>query len=191
MRKIARGNDRSSRTRASFGDKAKEKQVNRDVTRFTQIRGELDGLVQTQMESLRSDFGAQITEVETATTNLEASTRQQIDIGAAATERTNEHVNHEIAEMNITLDQVNLRLANMEVELANLSPSVTQYRTENIQTMQNLTVIRANITDLRQADEQRRQELRALREEQTVEVETRRRAEATLSTRMDSFGLSW
>jgi hypothetical protein len=93
--------------------------------------------------------------------------------------------------MNITLDQVNLRLANMEVELANLSPSVTQYRTENIQTMQNLTVIRANITDLRQADEQRRQELRALREEQTVEVETRRRAEATLSTRMDSFGLSW
>ena len=95
--------------------------------------------------------------------------------------------------MNAKLDNVNLRLTTMEAQLADLSPAVTQYRTEGIQAMQNLTVmtggIRASITDLRQADEQRRQELRAFREEQTVEAEAHRRAETTLSTRMDSFGL--
>jgi chromosome segregation ATPase len=97
------------------------------------------------MESLRSDFGAQITEVETATTNLEASTRQQIDIGAEATERTNEHVNHEIIEMNTKLDSVDLRLTTMEAQLADLSPTVTQYRTEGILAMLNLAVMTGGI----------------------------------------------
>ena len=96
--------------------------------------------------------------------------------------------------MNAKLDNVNLRLSNMEAQLADLTPTVAQYRTEGIQALQNLTIstwgIRASITDLRQADEQRRQEFRAFRDEQTVEAEARRRAEATLSTRMDSFGPS-
>ena len=175
-----------------------KKHKSADVTtivdsRFTQIRGELDGLVQQQMESLKADFGARLTDIEHEAANLKTSTTQQIDIGERAAERTNEHVNNEIIEMNRKLDGVNLRLSNMEAQLTELSPAVNQYRTEGVQAMQNLTtltgVIRTNITDLRQADDQRRHELRALRDEHTAETEARRLAEANLSTRIDSFGL--
>ena len=163
-------------------------------TRFSQMRSDLDGLVQARMESLDSDISTRITAMETTANSFETSTRQQIDLGTAATERTTEHVNNEITEMNAKLDNVNLRLSNMKAQLADLTPTVAQYRTEGIQALQNLTIstggIRASITDLRQADEQRRQEFRAFRDEQTVEAEARRRAEATLSTRMDSFGPS-
>jgi hypothetical protein len=158
-------------------------------TRFTHIRSELDGLVQTQIESLSSDLASRITDMKAAASSLETATREQVDINVAAAERTNMHVNSEIAEMHRTLDQVNHRLTNIEAQVAEINPSVTQYRAENTQTMQNLTAIRESITNLRQADDQRRQELRTLREEQTVETNARRQAEATLSTRMDSFGL--
>ncbi len=56
--------------------------------RFTHIRSELDGLVQTQIESLSSDLATRITEMEAVATNLETSTREQIDIGVDNSERT-------------------------------------------------------------------------------------------------------
>ena len=120
-----------------------KKHKSADVTtivdsRFTQIRGELDGLVQQQMESLKADFGARLTDIEHEAANLKTSTTQQIDIGERAAERTNEHVNNEIIEMNRKLDGVNLRLSNMEAQLTELSPAVNQYRTEGVQAMQNL-----------------------------------------------------
>lgn len=137
-------------------------------SRFTQMRSKLDGLIHTRSERLDSDLGTRIMALEMAITSLETSTRQQIDLGAAASERTTEHVNNEITEMNTKLDNVNHRLGDMEAQLADISPSVAQYRREGMQALQDLSVstggIRASITNLRQADEQRRQKFRALRE---------------------------
>lgn len=128
--------------------------------RFTQMRSELDDLIHTRVERLDSDFALQITAIETSVTNLETATRQKIDLGAAATERTITHVNNEITEMNAKLDNVNLRLGDIEAQLTDISPSVAQYRREGMQALLDLTTstgnIRTSITDLKQADEQRR-----------------------------------
>jgi hypothetical protein len=43
-------------------------------SRFTQIRGELDGFIQQQMENLRTDFGARLSDVENEAANLKTST---------------------------------------------------------------------------------------------------------------------
>ena len=67
-------------------------------TRFSQMRSDLDGLVQARMESLDSDISTRITAMETTANSFETSTRQQIDLGTAATERTTEHVNNEITK---------------------------------------------------------------------------------------------
>ena len=61
---------------------------------------ELNGHLHTRMERLGSDIGLRIMAIEVSVTNLETSTRQQIDLGAAATESTTTHVNNEIAAMN-------------------------------------------------------------------------------------------
>ena len=120
---------------------------------FTQMRNELS-LIHTlrlihmqetvlsthRVERLDSDFGLRVTEIETTVTNLETSTRQQIDLGATATERTTTHVNDEITEMNAKLDNVNLRLGDIEAQLADISPSVAQYRREGMQALHDLTV---------------------------------------------------
>jgi hypothetical protein len=87
------------------------------------------------VERLDSDFGLRVTAIETTVTNLETSTRHQIDLRAAATERTTTDVNDEITEMNAKLDNVNLRLGDIEAQLAGISPSVAQYRREGMQTL--------------------------------------------------------
>lgn len=86
--------------------------------RLSQIQDELNGHLHTRMERLGSDIGLRIMPIEVSVTNLETSTRQQIDLGAAATERKKTHVNNEIAEMNKKLDNVNQRLGAIEVQLA-------------------------------------------------------------------------
>jgi hypothetical protein len=109
--------EQASNTKPRKGSKMAEVNNLLDA-RLSQIQDELNGHLHTRMERLGSDIGLRIMPIEVSVTNLETSTRQQIDLGAAATERTKTHVNNEIAEMNKKLDNVNQRLGAIEVQLA-------------------------------------------------------------------------
>lgn len=123
--------------------------------------------------------------------HTETATIQQIDLFAAATERTIKHVNEQIDGMNAKLDAINRRLGDMETKVSDMVLAVAKYHREGMQALNELNrssgSIRMRITELEKANKQRRKEFRILREEHTAEADSRLRAEATITSRMDFF----
>jgi hypothetical protein len=127
--------------------------------RFSQMQDELTSLIHTRVEIMSSDLGLRVEAIEILVTNLETATREQIDLGAAATKRINTHANEQIAGINAKLDSVDRRLGDIDTQIADMGPAVANYLREGMQALHVLALssggVRASITDLKQADEKR------------------------------------
>ena len=70
-------------------------------------------------------------------------------------------------------------------------PTIRQYRDQSIPTKERLArefaAIRAGFSEWKQADEQRKQEVRCLRDEQVSETDARMRVDVHLGARIDTF----